>query len=385
MAEKTAAKTKPSARRGARRAPAAARAPVPQPLRGRIPALVPAHAQALRTFFSAPHSWLLGDGGLLHFTPGRPSAPSETFVLDAEGTRVGLRLQATAVAIGDGLHWSDFTGPSRVLSWALAHEQHLMRLSEALGVALTPVPEADAAEAGADPDAAWLDFLIEDEYREDDPDAARRAPSLQGTLRLPVAWLDRLLSRAEPPFADDPPLPLGRWRQIPAAVSIGFDIPPLAARDWHALVPGAVFVVGRSGRRPAFHARACGRAWPLAPATGGWQVEGPAQLLASPQESPPMSENQSPPDGDGADAAQAQAPPDPDAAARALPVQVSFEIARLEMPVGKLADLQPGHVFQVPAQLEGANVTIRANGEAVGLGELVSVGDTLGVRLLGWK
>ena len=42
-------------------------------------------------------------------------------------------------------------------------------------------------------------------------------------------------------------------------------------------------------------------------------------------------------------------------------------------------------MFPVPAQLEGANVTIRANGEAVGQGELVSVGDTLGVRLLGWK
>ena len=48
-------------------------------------------------------------------------------------------------------------------------------------------------------------------------------------------------------------------------------------------------------------------------------------------------------------------------------------------------DYEPGYVFPVPAQLEGANVTIRANGEAVGQGELVSVGDTLGVRLLSWK
>ena len=35
--------------------------------------------------------------------------------------------------------------------------------------------------------------------------------------------------------------------------------------------------------------------------------------------------------------------------------------------------------------LEGANVTIRANGQAVGRGEVVAVGDTLGVRLLWWN
>ena len=35
--------------------------------------------------------------------------------------------------------------------------------------------------------------------------------------------------------------------------------------------------------------------------------------------------------------------------------------------------------------LEGANVTIRANGQPVGHGEVVAVGDTLGVRLLWWS
>ena len=95
-----------------------------------------------------------------------------------------------------------------------------------------------------------------------------------------------------------------------------------------------------------------------------------------------MNENQAPAEGE---AEATPAPVDPDAAARPLPVQVAFEVGRLEMAVGKLAELQPGYVFPVPAQLEGANVTIRANGEAVGQGELVSVGDTLGVRLLSWK
>ena len=387
MVEKAKTKSAPAAPRRGRRAAAASRQPAPLPLRGRIPAVVPAHAQALRGFFSRPHSWLLEDNGLLHFTPGRPSAPGETFELDAEGTRVGLRLQATAVAVGDDLHWSDFDGTSRILAWSLAHESQLMRLSEAVGVALTPlleVAEGEPPQAG-DPTAAWLDFLIEDDHPEDDPDAARRAPALQGTLRLPVTWIERLLARAEPPFEGETPPPLGRWRELPAAVTLGFGIPPLAARDWEAVAPGAVLVAGRGGRRPAFHARSCGRQWPLAASAGGWRIDGPAQHIPRTQESAPMSENQSPAPEDADKDEAENAAPDPDAATRPLPVQVAFEIGRLEMSIGKLAELQPGYVFPVPAQLEGANVTIRANGEAVGQGELVSVGDTLGVRLLSWK
>lgn len=371
-------------RRGRKPAGGAA-APDPQPLRGRIPALAPAHAQALRALFRTPHSWVLGDNGLLHLMPGRAHPPAETFELDAEGTRVGLRLQATAAVLADGLHWSDFSGRSRILAWSLAHEAQLMRLSEALGVALTPLLEADAAAPDPVAGDMWLDFLIDDQHPADDPDAARRAPAVHGSLRLPAAWAEALLVRAEPPFEDEAPLPLGHWKELPATVSLQFQIPPLDADDWDALGPGAVFVVGRSGRRPAFQARACGRAWPLALVTGGWRIEGPSQIIPAIQENQ-MSDNQAPA-GDTEDQAAegAPAPADPDAASRKLPVEVAFEVGRLQLPLGKLAELQPGYVFAVPAQLEGANVTIRANGEAVGQGELVSVGDTLGVRLLGWS
>ncbi|NLC61902.1 MAG: type III secretion system cytoplasmic ring protein SctQ, partial [Gammaproteobacteria bacterium] len=229
----------------------------------------------------------------------------------------------------------------------------------------------------------WVDFLIDDAPPDDDPDAARRAPAVHGSLRLPAAWAEGLLVRAEPPFEDDAPTPLGRWKDLPATVSLQFQIPPLSPEDWDALTPGAVFVVGRSGRRPAFQARACGRAWPLSLVTGGWRVEGPSQIIQGLQENP-MSENEAP-QGEGGDKEAAAAPADPDAATRKLPVEVAFEVGRMQLPLGKLAELQPGYVFPVPAQLEGANVTIRANGEAVGQGELVSVGDTLGVRLLSWK
>ena len=76
---------------------------------------------------------------------------------------------------------------------------------------------------------------------------------------------------------------------------------------------------------------------------------------------------------------------DEDAGARKLPVKIEFEIGRIEMSVGELSTLQSGYVFALPAHLEGANVVIRANGRAAGRGEVVAVGDTLGVRLLSWS
>lgn len=381
------ATTSQRSRKPAGRVPAAQAQPLP--LRGRIPAIAPSHARALRALFRTPHSWLLRDNGLLHLMPGRAHPSTDTFELDAEGTRIGLRLQSTAAVLADGLHWSDFNGRSRILAWSLAHEQQLMRLSEALGVALTPLLDDNSGDG---PDAVdgdlWLDFLIDDEPPEGDPDAARRAPAVHGSLRLPAAWIEALLVRAEPPFEDDAPPPLGRWRELPATVSLQFQVPPLSLDDWDALAPGAVFVVGRSGRRPAFQARACGRAWPLALVTGGWRVEGPSQIIPGIQENP-MNDIPAPAgEGEAQDRSAEGAPATatgPDAASRKLPVEVAFEVGRMQLPLGKLAELQPGYVFPVPAQLEGANVTIRANGEAVGQGELVSVGDTLGVRLLSWK
>lgn len=351
------------------------------PLRGRIPSLRAAQAEALRGFFSAPQSWFLQDNGLLHFMPGTAAAAGETFELDAEGTRLGLRLQAAEVVAGDGLHWSDYAGRSRVLAWSLAHEPHLMRLSEALGVTLAPLLETDPEAALAD-DAVWLDFVIDDDAPGAAPDAARRPPAVQGALRLPAAWLDRVLARAEPPVEGEPPPPLGRWRELPASVSLRLTPPPLRADEWAALQPGDVVVAGHRRRPPRLEAHACGRLWPLAADARGWRVAGPVQHQPHPlQETATMSEHDTP---SAEDAGANEADADTDAGARPLPVQVAFEIARLEMRVGELSALQPGYVFALPARLEGANVTIRANGEAVGQGELVAVGDTLGVRLLSW-
>ncbi|WP_058835897.1 type III secretion system cytoplasmic ring protein SctQ [Luteimonas abyssi] len=345
-------------------------------VRSRLPVLASTHVQALRDFFQRPQHWLLQDNGLLRFAPGAPARDTEVFELDAEGQRIGLRLQAPP-ARDDLPHWSDFSGRARVLAWSLAHERWLVRLSEAFGVALTPL-------VGAEPDATdahpvWLDFLVED----DDPDAKTPgAALLQGSLRIPATWLGRLLAQAAPPYADEPPHPLGRWRDLPVGVRLLMEVPPLPAADWARLRPGDVIILGARSAPPAARACAAGNAWPLVATAEGWRIDGdptPHSYRRTLEESAPMTEQDTPPATEASSGTE-----DADAGARALPVRLSFELGALELRVGDIADLQPGYVFGLPARLEGANVTLRANGEAVGQGELVAVGDTLGVRLLGW-
>ncbi|HRO26004.1 MAG TPA: hypothetical protein PLD19_01035, partial [Luteimonas sp.] len=233
------------------------------PLRGRIPSLSPAQAAALRGLFAAPQGWTLRDDGVLQFMPGRPAPPAQTFELDAEGARIGLGLRTSARA--GGMHWSDYHGRSRVLAWSLAHEAQLMRLSEAFGIAFTPIPEPDGAAQDGDA-LLWLDFIV-DELADDD--TAARTPALQGALRMPADWSERLLQRADPPYDDAPPA-LGRWRELGVPFVLQWSIAPLPLDDWASLRPGDVILAGRRGQPPQAMATARGLAWPLAATAGGW-------------------------------------------------------------------------------------------------------------------
>jgi len=339
-----------------------AAAPLATSVRGRVP--------TLRRFFGAPQRWFLADGGLLTFAPGAPSDAAETFAVDADGTALPLRLDAGAASAA--VHWSDYRGRSRLLAWSLAHEMQLMRLSEALGLSLLPVETAVADDG----DRIWLRFEVDDAPAEGGAPMPARTG---GAIGFPSAWLDRVLTRAEPVYADDPLPDLDDWLGIPAPVRIAFAGPTLTAAEWLALHPGDVILAGNRRAPVAFEARSSGRAWPLSLSPDGWRVQGDARPAVEPKftELAMTNETDTPPE-DGADAAVADHP------ARQLPVQVAFDIGQIELTVGDLASLQPGYVFALPAHLEGSNVTIRANGHKAGRGEIVAVGDTIGVRLLAW-
>lgn len=80
--------------------------------------------------------------------------------------------------------------------------------------------------------------------------------------------------------------------------------------------------------------------------------------------------------------AAAASTPQPDSdQLSALPVSVSFDVGRLDVPIGTLKQIGTGHVFTLERKLDQAPVSIKANGVELATGELVLVGDVLGVRV----
>jgi type III secretion system YscQ/HrcQ family protein len=64
-----------------------------------------------------------------------------------------------------------------------------------------------------------------------------------------------------------------------------------------------------------------------------------------------------------------------------LEMTVTVELAKLTMSLGELMKLSPGTTLDVPVSAENV-VTLSVNGQAVGKAELVSLGDTQGLRIL---
>ena len=65
-----------------------------------------------------------------------------------------------------------------------------------------------------------------------------------------------------------------------------------------------------------------------------------------------------------------------------LNLPVKFELDTVSLPVVQLSALRPGYVVELPVTVNAARIRLTAYGQMIGLGELVTVGEHLGVRVL---
>jgi type III secretion protein Q len=65
-----------------------------------------------------------------------------------------------------------------------------------------------------------------------------------------------------------------------------------------------------------------------------------------------------------------------------LQLPVSIEIETVTLPLMQLSALRAGYVLELPATVRDARVRLMSYGQMIGSGELVSVGDQLGVRII---
>ncbi len=75
-----------------------------------------------------------------------------------------------------------------------------------------------------------------------------------------------------------------------------------------------------------------------------------------------------------------EAPESPMLSPKKIPVNLTIEVARLKMNLDKLLKLKPGNVLELGVQPE-RGVNLVANGKCVGKGELLQIGDVIGVKV----
>ena len=91
-----------------------------------------------------------------------------------------------------------------------------------------------------------------------------------------------------------------------------------------------------------------------------------------------------PPNGQSADPDAGAASPaagDADTDLDALPVKLSFEIGNAELALSDLRAMTAGHVIDLRQDPADA-VDILANGRRIGRGEVVQIGESLGVQVV---
>ncbi|MBR7900480.1 YscQ/HrcQ family type III secretion apparatus protein [Burkholderia multivorans] len=90
-----------------------------------------------------------------------------------------------------------------------------------------------------------------------------------------------------------------------------------------------------------------------------------------------------PPRTDSASAAAPDAPPaDTPRSLDGLAVDLRFELPPTSMPLGELGTLQPGAVIELPHGINQSVIHLVANGMLIGTGQLIAVGQKLGVRVV---
>jgi type III secretion protein Q len=82
-----------------------------------------------------------------------------------------------------------------------------------------------------------------------------------------------------------------------------------------------------------------------------------------------------------AEPAAPQPAAEPLLASRELTMRVTFEAGSVSIPLDQLRQVCPGFVFELFKPLDASVIAVLVNGEPVGEGELVCVGDQVGVRL----
>lgn len=331
--------------------------PVP---RLRLRSVEPASVAALRNLFGVREVLCADGGGLTwRFRWLSRSEPRRRVILRGEGMQLLLGLVADGLREPLGSReWWDYDEDSSLLAWTLAHATLLESLGRLLSESLMPDGWMEPTEPGS-AGTVLLGFSVSNGEQE----IAGGQLSIQPQA---LAKLAAAHATGEGVAAD-----LELWAQrLEAELHVVLPSVEFPRLDLLAGSIGDVFVLGGRTR--------CWEGLALRYATRAWRCfydQGRIEVASGALDDSTRTFMSQPISAETDGGARVSS-------LESIPVSLEFDLGSLTVPLGELAALKPGYVFELPTRLEHARVVIRANGTPIGHGELVAAGDTLGVQLL---
>lgn len=334
-----------------------------QPLRLRR--LPPSDAAALSALFRG-HDHLVLEGSPVttwRFQLAQVVSPSGVIL---RGAREEIALCIDDDGLCDMLGeraWSDYGPDSQPLAWLLGHHTIIDSLGRLLGEPLLPRTRGE----GSRPAGVSLSILVGFSVTTDDGRVTRGAlglsPEMTSRLAAHPSWRPRA-------NAIDP------WLALPTRLRISSRMDRFPLSELRATEIGDVLVVGRRAQYwSSLRVQRLGARAETLPSAWIASYDGTNLIVRTQTQNFEVEKRMSEtPTEQTAETLPA------DVIAR-TPVTLEFELGTLTLPLGELSSLKPGYVFQLPGKLEEARVVIRAGGRRVGQGELVAVGDVLGVQV----
>jgi type III secretion system YscQ/HrcQ family protein len=350
-------------------------------LRDRLPRL-DTHMQCLATRFYGSHSeyafeaWNRAITWQWAYWPRSQVACERTRLASARGN-VWVAIEYDGGFWPDAsFEWRELTGEARLLAWTLNYEPVITQLRARLGVTLEPIEIACADAHSSQGDAHAMDsysftFTVHDTAKD---------LLLAGTV-----WMDADLARA----LNDQPSTAARCdlrtiSSVPIACRVVIASFGLPLRQLRTLACGDVICLGSASRvseggrmriesidqRLSIRTRQTKGALRVEALEWSHTNNGRVSMALEAGVSNAVETSST---EEGAHNAQD---------IEALPVALTFEAGEMDLTIGALQALAPGTTLSLGRSLEDSPITVRANGRRFATGELVLIGDFLGVRIV---
>lgn len=262
--------------------------------------------------------------------------------------------------------WWEYNDATRWLAWGIEHDTLISLFQNLLGVTLNPTrSNVSPEDVESRLNLRWRFFSNNTRYE----GTALLDATLLSYLIANNHWIDHVTNNL-------------RW-QIHCTLSIEIPMGEISALELASSGIGDLLLIGNT---QAVHDFVIMR---LVSSDRYWMVAAKDQryLLCSASLKYPLrkifmaNEQYTPP----AQTQDSLSPQNGFFSIEQLPVQLALQLGEIEMPLGELEQLQPGYVIALPQLHSPLAPTLLANGKAIGRGELVTLGNQLGVRITEWK